>query len=400
MENLILVFNCGSSSLKGAVLDYKTGDVIISYLAEKLNLPDAYLNIHYEGDKTLVDLSDNPTHEGAVDVLMQILEETKLEQLIKAVGHRIVHGGEFFKDSQIITQKVIDGVDDCKSLAPLHTPANLTGIRVAMRAFSHIPHVAVFDTAYHQTMPEKAYLYGIPYEYYEQYSVRKYGMHGTSYRYVSDKTNRVLANCDISISRMLVAHLGNGASLCAIKDGKSVDTTMGLTPLEGLIMGTRSGNIDANIFSFLQGNANMDIQEITDLLNKKSGLIGISGLSSDLRVITEAAQEGHVRAQLAIDMFVYRIAKLAAGMVVAMGGIEAFVFTGGIGQNSALVRKGVLDQLKIFGFKIDDEANETLPSGKVGFISQQGSEPIALVVPTNEELMIARDTAKLVGLMK
>ncbi|QRN41184.1 MAG: acetate/propionate family kinase [Neisseriaceae bacterium] len=397
MENLILSFNCGSSSLKGAVIDYQSGNVVISYLAEKLNLPDAYLNIDYQGQKTLVDLSDNPTHEGAVDVLMQSLKERNLNHLIKAVGHRLVHGAECFKESQIITQTVLDVVEKHKALAPLHTPANLTGVRVAMKAFDNIPHVGVFDTAYHQTMPEKAYLYAIPYEYYEKYSIRKYGMHGTSYRYVSDRTNQFLANHDISVSRMLVAHLGNGASLCAIKDGKSVDTTMGLTPLEGLIMGTRSGDIDPSIFSFLHDNLNMDIQEITDLLNKKSGLTGISGISSDLRTITEAAQEGNTRAQLAIDMFVYRIAKLAAGMIVAMGGIDAFVFTGGIGQNSVIIRREVLEQLKIFGFRIDNEANEKLPSGEVSLISQEGSDPIALVVATNEELMIARDTARLVG---
>lgn len=397
MEHLILVFNCGSSSLKGAVINYKTGQILITYLAEKLNLPDAFLHIRFEGQQTTVDLSHSPSHESAIEILMQDLQRKNFNQLIRAIGHRVVHGGEIFKDSIVVTEEVIKNIEACQSLAPLHNYANLIGIQVAKKVFHDIPQVAVFDTAYHQTMSETTYLYGIPYDYYRAYKVRKYGMHGTSYRYVSDVAKQFLARYNIVANHMIIAHLGNGASLCAVKDGQSVDTTMGLTPLEGLIMGTRSGDIDPSIFSFLHDNAMMDIKETTDLLNKKSGLLGISGISSDVRLITEAAEQGHKRSRLAIDMFNYRIAKLAAGMAVALGKIDAFVFTGGIGENSSLVRHGVLEQLKLFGLMIDEQANLSAQSGEISVISTNNTTSI-LIVPTNEELMIAKDTAVLVGL--
>lgn len=397
MDSLVLVFNCGSSSIKSAVLQPSSGKVHVSYLVEKVNLPKTQLIIKTADNKQAIDLKDNTDHAGAIKILVQDIEKRGLQQAVHAVGHRVVQGGELFQQSVVINEEVIDNIKRCCNLAPLHNPSQLLGIAAAQEVLSLVPHVAVFDTSFHQTMPKEVYLYAIPYEYYEQYHIRRYGMHGTSYRYVSQEAKRLLDEMNHPSDRLVIAHLGNGASLCAVKKGKSVHTTMGLTPLEGLIMGTRSGNIDPSIFPFLQDNAHMDIPQINDLLNKQSGMLGISGISSDLREIEAEAYHGHERAQLALDMFIYRAAELISAMVCATGGLDALVFTGGIGENSLLIRAGIVKRLQFLGLILDQEANKNIAQSKQGAITSS-QEPVALVVPTNEELMIACDVQRLSGM--
>lgn len=396
-SQLILVLNCGSSSLKGAVLDNGSGEVILSCLAEKLNLPDAYITFKANGEKHKVELTQQPDHTGAVGALMEELKTRNLADRVAAVGHRVVSGGETYSDSILITDDVIAGIEKCIPLAPLHNPANLLGIRAAQTIFPGLPNVAVFDTAFHQTMPEHAYTYAVPRELYRKYGLRRYGFHGTSYRFVADEAARFLGK-DKNSLRMVIAHLGNGASIAAVQNGECRDTSMGLTPLEGLVMGTRSGDIDPSVFSFLAQNTGMTITEITDLLNKKSGLLGISELSSDCRTIEEEAAKGHEGAVLALEIFAYRLAKYVAGMAVAAGGIDALVFTGGIGENSDVIRAKVLGYLAFLGFDADAEANQKARFGNAGVITAEGRGPVAVVIPTNEELMIAQDTAALSGL--
>ncbi|MFV2030283.1 acetate kinase [Neisseria sp. S1] len=396
-SQLILVLNCGSSSLKGAVLDNGSGEVILSCLAEKLNLPDAYITFKANGEKHKVELTQQPDHTGAVGALMEELQTRNLADRVAAVGHRVVSGGETYSDSILINEDVIAGIEKCIPLAPLHNPANLLGIRAAQTIFPGLPNVAVFDTAFHQTMPEHAYTYAVPRELYRKYGLRRYGFHGTSYRFVADEAARFLGK-DKNSLRMVIAHLGNGASIAAVQNGECRDTSMGLTPLEGLVMGTRSGDIDPSVFSFLAQNTGMTITEITDLLNKKSGLLGISELSSDCRTIEEEAAKGHEGAVLALEIFAYRLAKYVAGMAVAAGGIDALVFTGGIGENSDVIRAKVLGYLAFLGFDADAEANQKARFGNAGVITAEGRGPVAVVIPTNEELMIAQDTAALSGL--
>ncbi|KLT72165.1 acetate kinase [Neisseria arctica] len=396
-SQLILVLNCGSSSLKGAVLDNGSGEVILSCLAEKLNLPDAYITFKANGEKHKVELTQQPDHTGAVGALMEELKTRNLADRVAAVGHRVVSGGETYSDSILINEDVIAGIEKCIPLAPLHNPANLLGIRAVQTIFPGLPNVAVFDTAFHQTMPEHAYTYAVPRELYRKYGLRRYGFHGTSYRFVADEAARFLGK-DKNSLRMVIAHLGNGASIAAIQNGECRDTSMGLTPLEGLVMGTRSGDIDPSVFSFLAQNTGMTITEITDLLNKKSGLLGISELSSDCRTIEEEAAKGHEGAVLALEIFAYRLAKYVAGMAVAAGGIDALVFTGGIGENSDVIRAKVLGYLAFLGFNADAEANQKARFGNAGVITATGNGPVAVVIPTNEELMIAQDTAALSGL--
>ena len=397
MDSLVLVFNCGSSSIKSAVLQPSSGEVYISYLVENVNLPKTQLIIKTADNRQTIDLKDNTDHTEAIRVLVQDIEKRGLQQSIHAVGHRVVQGGELFQQSVVINEEVIDNIKRCCNLAPLHNPSQLIGIAAAQEVLSLVAHVAVFDTSFHQTIPKEAYLYAIPYEYYEQYHIRRYGMHGISYRYVSQEAKRLLDARNHPADRLVIAHLGNGASLCAVKKGKSVHTTMGLTPLEGLIMGTRSGNIDPSIFPFLKDNAQMDIAQTNDLLNKQSGMLGISGISSDLREIEAEAQQGNKRAQLALDMFIYRAAELISAMVCATGGLDALVFTGGIGENSSLIRAGIIKRLQFLDLILDQEANENISQSKQGAITSS-QEPIALVVPTNEELMIARDVQHLTGM--
>lgn len=396
-NKLILVLNCGSSSLKGAVLDNSSGDILLSCLAEKLNLADAYITFKVNGEKQKVDLSAQPNHTGAVGALLEKLKEMGLDGRIAAIGHRVVSAGEAFSESVLINDDVMAAIEKCTPLAPLHNPANLLGIRAAQNIFKGLPNVAVFDTAFHQTMPAHAYTYAIPRKYYRELGLRRYGFHGTSYRFVADETARFLGK-DKNNLRMVIAHLGNGASVAAIKNGQSQDTSMGLTPLEGLVMGTRSGDVDPSVFSFLADNLKLSVQEITDILNKQSGLLGISELSNDCRTIEEEAAKGHEGAVLALEMFSYRLAKYIASMAVAAGGLDALVFTGGIGENSDTIRAKVLDYCAFLGLKLDNEANLAARFGNAGVITTSDSTVTAVVIPTNEELMIAQDTARLSGL--
>ena len=397
MSKLILVLNCGSSSLKGAVLNSENGDVLLSCLGEKLNLADAYITFKVNGQKERVDLSATPNHTGAVGAMLEKLKAMGLESQIGAIGHRVVSGGEEYSESVLIDDSVMAAIEKCIPLAPLHNPANLLGIRAAQDIFKGLPNVAVFDTAFHQTMPEHAYMYAIPRKFYRELGVRRYGFHGTSYRFVAEEAANVLG-ADKNNLKLVIAHLGNGASITAVRNGKSMDTSMGLTPLEGLVMGTRSGDVDPSIFSFLADNLKLSTQQITDILNKESGLMGISELSSDCRVIEEESLNGHEGAVLALEMFSYRLAKYVASMAVAAGGLDALVFTGGIGENSDVIREKVLNYCAFLGFSVDKDANTAARFGKAGVITAAGSKVKAVVIPTNEELMIAQDTARLSGL--
>lgn len=397
MSKLILVLNCGSSSLKGAVLNSENGDVLLSCLGEKLNLADAYITFKVNGQKERVDLSATPNHTGAVGAMLEKLKAMGLDSQIGAIGHRVVSGGEEYSESVLIDDSVMAAIEKCIPLAPLHNPANLLGIRAAQDIFKGLPNVAVFDTAFHQTMPEHAYMYAIPRKFYRELGLRRYGFHGTSYRFVAEEAANVLG-ADKNNLKLVIAHLGNGASITAVRNGKSMDTSMGLTPLEGLVMGTRSGDVDPSIFSFLADNLKLSTQQITDILNKESGLMGISELSSDCRVIEDESLNGHEGAVLALEMFSYRLAKYVASMAVAAGGLDALVFTGGIGENSDIIREKVLNYCAFLGFSVDKEANTAARFGKAGVITAADSKVKAVVIPTNEELMIAQDTARLSGL--
>ena len=397
MSKLILVLNCGSSSLKGAVLNSENGDVLLSCLGEKLNLADAYITFKVNGQKERVDLSATPNHTGAVGAMLEKLKAMGLDSQIGAIGHRVVSGGEEYSESVLIDDSVMAAIEKCIPLAPLHNPANLLGIRAAQDIFKGLPNVAVFDTAFHQTMPEHAYMYAIPRKFYRELGLRRYGFHGTSYRFVAEEAANVLG-ADKNNLKLVIAHLGNGASITAVRNGKSMDTSMGLTPLEGLVMGTRSGDVDPSIFSFLADNLKLSTQKITDILNKESGLMGISELSSDCRVIEDESLNGHEGAVLALEMFSYRLAKYVASMAVAAGGLDALVFTGGIGENSDIIREKVLNYCEFLGFSVDKEANTAARFGKAGVITAADSKVKSVVIPTNEELMIAQDTARLSGL--
>ena len=391
MHNLILVLNCGSSSMKAAVLDGITGESHLNVLAEKLGSADALMTTKTQGDKDVFYFKEHTTHDHAVRKLLGILQQHGLSEAIIAVGHRVVHGGEKFHASTLITREVLEDIEHCIPLAPLHNPAHLLGIHAAQQAFPDLPHVAVFDTSFHQTMPEHAYMYAIPRKYYRQNAVRRYGFHGTSYRYVSQTAAKMLKRKPEELC-MVIAHLGNGASVTAVKNGLSVDTSMGLTPLEGLIMGTRSGDIDPSIFEFLFDNKHMSIRQINSMLNKDSGLLGISELSNDCRTLEEHAALGHDGAILALNMFAYRLAKYIASMTVTTGRLDALVFTGGIGENSASMRQRVMQHLGFLGVHVDDAANQAMVGGQSGAINAASDAVITLVVPTNEELMIAQDT--------
>lgn len=394
--SLILVLNCGSSSLKGALINNENGEVLLSCLGEKLTTSDAYITFKQNGEKKTVEIGDRNDHTGAVGALLDELKLQGLQDQVKAIGHRVVHGGEKYSGSMLINDEVIAALEACIPLAPLHNPANLTGIRAAQDIFKGLPNVAVFDTAFHQTMPAHAYTYAVPRALYREHGFRRYGFHGTSYRYVAPAAAELLGK-DVKDLRLVIAHLGNGASIAAVKSGESMDTSMGLTPLEGLVMGTRSGDIDASVYSFLAANAGMSAEQVTDLLNKQSGLLGISELSNDCRAIEEAAAEGHEGAKLAIEVMTYRLAKYIASMAVAAGGIDALVFTGGIGENSSSVREKTVAYLGFLGLEIDNDANSAARFGNAGIISPAGKTAV-VVMPTNEELMIAQDTARLSGL--
>ena len=394
----VLVINCGSSSLKYQLINSDTEEVLAKGLCERIGL-DGRLVYQKAGlDKEVTD-APMPTHKEAIQMVLDALTNKNtgaIESLaqVDAIGHRIVHGGEKFTASALITEEMIKAVEECNDLAPLHNPANLIGIRVCTELMPGVPQVGVFDTAFHQTMPEKAYLYGLPLEYYKNYKVRRYGFHGTSHSFVSKRAVEFLG-LDKESSRVIVCHLGNGSSISAVAGGKCVDTTMGLTPLEGLIMGTRSGNIDPAIIEYIAKKENLDIAGIMNVLNKKSGLAGLSGVSSDMRDLEAAADSGNEDARHAVEVLSYQIAKFVGGYVAAMNGVDAIVFTAGIGENDGRVRKAVCSYLGYLGIAIDDEANAR--RGEDVVISTADSKVKVAVIPTNEELAICRDTVAIVS---
>lgn len=393
----ILVINCGSSSLKFQLIDSESEKVLAKGLCERIGI-DGRLVYQPEGaEKEISDLS-MPTHKQAIQFVLDALTNEKsgvIKSLkeVGAVGHRVVHGGEEFAASAVITEEMLAAVESCNDLAPLHNPANLIGIRACQELMPGVPMVGVFDTAFHQTMPEEAYIYGLPYEYYEKYKVRRYGFHGTSHSYVSKRAAEILGK-DYNGMKTIVCHLGNGASICAVNNGKSVDTSMGLTPLEGLIMGTRSGNIDPAIMEFIAKKENLDIEGVMNVLNKKSGVFGVSGVSSDFRDLEAAAQEGNERAKLAQKVFAYNVVKFIGAYTAAMNGVDTIVFTAGLGENDKKIRSEICSYLGYLGIAIDDEANSI--RGEETVISTKESKVTVMVIPTNEELAICRETVALI----
>ena len=392
----ILVVNCGSSSLKFQLIDSETEEVAASGLCERIGL-DGALIYKVNGDKIKQEI-DLPDHEVAIKKVLDTLLDKEIGVLtsldeIGAIGHRMVHGGEKFSSSVIINEEIIKQIETCNDLAPLHNPANLLGVRACQEVMPGVPNVVVFDTAFHQTMPSKAYLYALPKEYYEKYGVRRYGFHGTSHSVVSKRLAE-LAGLDINNSRMIICHIGSGASISAIKDGKSVDTSMGMTPLEGLMMGTRSGDMDPAIIEFICQKENITVQEMTTILNKKSGALGLSGLSNDYRDLVEAAQGGNQDAINALDVMVYRVIKYIGAYYMALGGVDAIALTAGVGENNLELRAKIVEGLAAIGIKLDVEANAV--RGDERKISTDDSAAQVWVVPTNEELAIARETARLV----
>ena len=392
-NSLVFVLNCGSSSLKFALVDTKTEQQVLSGLADSLGSDSPILKVKYNGNKESIDLASGAMHQMAIDTLVSLLKQYQLYQAIVAIGHRVVHGGEKFKSSALITPQVIAGIQEVSQLAPLHNPANLIGIEATKKIFPSVPQVAVFDTAYHQTIPEHAFLYALPYQLYKENGIRRYGFHGTSHFYIAQQAAQMLGK-PVAKLNIICAHLGNGASVTAIANGLSVDTSMGLTPLEGLVMGTRCGDLDPAINHYLIENLGYNQAEVSVLFNQKSGLLGISELSNDCRLIEESAADGHQGAQLALDIFCYRLAKYIASYTVPLGELDAVVFTGGIGENSDVIRANVLALLKIFGFTLDQEANLAARFGNAGFINGP-TGPKAIVIPTDEELVIAQDAIRL-----
>lgn len=393
----VLVINCGSSSLKYQLIDSESEAVLAKGLCERIGI-DGRLVYQKTGlDKEITE-SDMPTHKQAIKVVIEALVNEKTGAIkslseIDAVGHRLVHGGEKLSASVVITPDVIKAVEECNELAPLHNPANLIGVAACKEVMPDVPMVGVFDTAFHQTMPKKAYLYGLPYEYYEKYKVRRYGFHGTSHSFVSKRTAEYLG-MDLNNSKIIVAHLGNGASISAVLNGKCVDTSMGLTPLEGLVMGTRSGDIDPAIMEFIAKKENLDIDGVMDVLNKKSGVQGLSRLSSDFRDLEKAYDEGNELAINAIEVFSYRVAKYIGSYVAAMNGVDVIAFTAGVGENTEIVREKVMEYLGYLGISMDREANKV--HGEEKIISTGDSKVKVCVIPTNEELAIARETVALI----
>ncbi len=393
----ILVINCGSSSLKYQLIDSDTEQVMAKGICERIKL-DGSLTHQATGKEKIQIEAPMPDHSSAVKIVLEKLLDEEVGAIasledINAIGHRVVHGGEKFASSALINDEVLAAIEECNDLAPLHNPANLIGIKACQELMPDVPQVAVFDTAFHQTMPAYAYTYGIPYEYYEKYKVRRYGFHGTSHSFVSKRTAELLSK-DIKDTKIVVCHLGGGASICAVEGGKSIDTTMGLTPLEGITMGTRSGNIDPAIVEFIANKEGKTISEVMNILNKESGVFGISGKSSDFRDLNKGIAEGDMRCDIAMNVFCYQAAKFIGGYVAAMNGVDAVVFTAGVGENDPLVRKLTCDRLKYLGVEIDDEANKL--RGEEVKISTDSSKVPVYVVPTNEELAIARETVALI----
>ncbi len=398
----ILVLNSGSSSLKYQLIDSETEQVLAKGIAERIGLADGGKIKHEAGSRGRAEVEVGmPNYEKALDHVFALLTDPENGAIgsiedISAVGHRVVHGGEKFADSICVDEEAINEIDKISSLAPLHNPPNLEGIRACMRLMPGVPQVAVFDTAFHATMPDYAYTYALPYKYYTDYGVRRYGFHGTSHRFVTRQAQKMLQEMgfDPDATKIITCHLGNGCSMAAVKGGKVVDTSMGMTPAEGLVMGTRAGDLDPAILIHLSRELGASIDDIDDIINKKSGLLGITGVSSDMRDVEDAAAEGNLRADLALSIFCYRIKKYVGAYAAAMGGLDAIIFTGGIGENSRAVRQRVCRDMKFLGIELDDEKNDTL-RGKADISKSSGKARI-LVVPTNEELMIARETAQVV----
>ena len=392
----ILVVNCGSSSLKFQLIDSETEQVSASGNCERIGL-DGKITYKAHGDKFVTE-TDLPEHGIAIKKVLELLvdkERGVINSLdeIHAVGHRMVHGGEKFSSSVVITEDVIKDIESCNDLAPLHNPANILGVRACQEAMPGVKHVAVFDTAFHQTMPAKAYLYGLPKEYYEKYGIRRYGFHGTSHAFVSERLAE-LAGLDINNSKMIICHIGSGASISAVVNGKSVDTSMGMTPLEGLVMGTRSGDIDPAIVEFICNKEGKSVSEVLTMLNKKSGVLGISGLSNDYRDLLEGEENGNQDAHNALDVLVYRIIKYIGAYHVAIGGADAIALTAGAGENNFVVRGRIVEGLSALGIKLNEAANTV--RGEELLLSTPDSTIPVWVVPTNEELRIARETAAVV----
>ena len=394
----ILVLNCGSSSIKYKLFDMATKGILAQGGIEKIGLKGSFLKLTLPNGEKVILEKDIPEHTVGVEFIFQTLTSEKygalksLEEL-GAVGHRIVHGGERFSESVILNKEALDAITACNDLAPLHNPANLKGVAAVSALLPDIPQVGVFDTAFHQTMPDYAYMYAIPYELYEKYGIRRYGFHGTSHRYVSKRVCEFLG-IKPEGTRIITCHVGNGGSVSAIKDGKCVDTSMGLTPLEGLMMGTRSGDIDAGAVTFIMEKEGLNATGVSNLLNKKSGLLGVSGASSDMREVHAAIKAGNAHAKLALDMYFYRIRKYIGSYAAALGGVDVIVFTGGVGENDEMSREVACEGLEFMGVKLDKELNQTI-HGKEAVISTPDSKVKVVVIPTDEELMIATDTMNL-----
>ncbi|PXY02448.1 acetate kinase [Marinifilum breve] len=400
----VLVFNCGSSSLKYQLLHMGDEATLLAKgLVERIGLKEGVLTHKPEGKDKLELVQDIPNHSVGIDLVLKALvspEHGVISDLkeINAAGHRVAHGGEFFKDSALIDEKAKENIAACCELAPLHNPANLEGILSMEKLLPGLPQVAVFDTSFHQTLPAEAFMYGLPYECYDKYRVRKYGFHGTSHKYVASKACDILG-WNIEDKKIVSCHLGNGASVCAIDGGKSIETSMGFTPNEGLLMGTRTGNLDLGALLYIAEKKNLSIEETNKLINKQSGLAGISGISSDMRDLEIAAEGGNERAQLALDMFAYRVKRFVGSYSASMGGVDLVLFTGGIGENDSVSREKIIKDFGYLGLEFDAETNKGL-RGKDAVISKEGSKVTAMVVTTNEELVIASDTQRILNGLK
>jgi len=394
----VLVLNCGSSSIKFQLVNMETTAVLSKGIVEKIGLSASLIKLEKNGDKTKLDY-EVPEHTKGIEYILDILtskDHGPIDSLdeIEAVGHRVAHGGEKFSKSVYINEDVIHEIESVSNLAPLHNPNNLKGIYAIQKLMPETPQVAVFDTAFHQTMPDYAYMYALPYEMYEKHGVRRYGFHGTSHKFVAQQACKAL-NVNIEDQKIITCHLGNGASVAAIDHGQSVDTSMGLTPVEGLIMGTRSGDLDLGALTFIMEKENLDYKSANNLINKKSGMLGITGVSPDMREIREAAEEGNDRAKMGLDMYAYRVKKYIGSYVAAMNGIDIIVFTGGIGENDWETRADILKNMDYLGVKFDEAGNENVKAEQK-IITKPDSKVISMIVPTNEELVIASDTESIV----
>jgi acetate kinase len=395
----ILVLNCGSSSIKYQLFDMTSGVVLAKGIVEKIGLKGSFLkNERFDGDKVKLD-GEILDHQTGIEYLLGLLISKKrgvIKDLkeIDAIGHRLVHGGETFQESCFLDDITIKGVEDCSDLAPLHNPANLKGIYAMKTVLPDVPQVGVFDTSFHQTMPDYSFMYALPYSLYKKYGIRRYGFHGTSHSYVSKRACEIL-NVDYKTQKMITCHLGNGASITAIKNGKSLDTSMGLTPVEGLIMGTRSGDVDAGALTLIMEKEEIDYSSLNTLLNKHSGVLGISGISSDMREIESAAGEGDERAVLSLKMYDYRVKKYIGAYAAAMGGVDLLIFTGGIGENSSETRENICKDMEFLGLEFDRQKNDGVRSKEL-VISKKGSRVTVMIVPTNEEFVIASETRNIV----